>query len=74
MQAKHRETKNDPTALAQVDFAGMVARRLAELHNLKLAVPARRAVNSFRGSRGSHRNPSHPVEDPLDPLHIEKVP
>jgi hypothetical protein len=28
----------------------------------------------LRGSRGSHRTPSHPVEDPLDPTQIGKVP
>ena len=27
----------------------------------------------LRGSRGSHRTPSHPVEAPFDPLHIGKV-
>jgi hypothetical protein len=27
-----------------------------------------------RGSRGSHRTPSHPVEDSLDPPQIGKVP
>jgi hypothetical protein len=32
-----------------------------------------RAANS-RGSRGSHRTPSHPVEDPLNPLQIGKAP
>ena len=33
-----------------------------------------RAANSRKGSRGSHRTPSHPVEDPLDPLQIGKLP
>ena len=32
-----------------------------------------RAANS-RGPGGSHGTPSHSVEDPLDPLHIGKVP
>jgi hypothetical protein len=34
---------------------------------------ASRAANS-RGSRGSHRTPWCPVEDPLHPLQIEKAP
>jgi hypothetical protein len=28
----------------------------------------------FKGSRGSHRTPWHPVQGPLDPLHTGKVP
>jgi hypothetical protein len=31
------------------------------------------ANSTLKASRGSHRTPSHPVEDPLDPLHIGKA-
>jgi hypothetical protein len=34
----------------------------------------RRAANSGGPCRGSHRTPWHPVEDPLDPLQMGKVP
>jgi hypothetical protein len=31
-------------------------------------------ADNARGPRGSHRTPWHPVQDPLDPLQIGKVP
>jgi hypothetical protein len=60
-----REAKNDSTALAQVDFAGMVARRLAELHNLKLAVPAAGLIT--QGVLGVLQDPFAPRRGPRGP-------
>jgi hypothetical protein len=48
---------------------------IAQDEQLETYTVLRRAANS-RGpvGRGSHRIPSHPIEDPLDPLRIGKVP
>jgi hypothetical protein len=41
---------------------------------LKMGHPLQAQGCQLRGSWGSHRTPWHPVEDPLDPLQIEKTP
>jgi thiamine kinase-like enzyme len=49
---------------APVDFAGMVARRLAELHNLKLQVPGRATAEEQLGRWLAAVQPGGPIDVP----------